>query len=103
MRTSRLWWRPMVLKVSVGQASVIGTMSPYGTQTQLDERLEAVADAEHQAIAVLEQVAHGLGDRGRAEERGDELRGAVRLVAARESAGDHHDLALVDLVHQRLR
>ena len=35
VRTSRLWWRPMVLKVSVGQASVIGTMSPYGTRPSL--------------------------------------------------------------------
>ena len=63
-------------------------------QAQLDERLEAVADAEHQTIAVLQQVAHGLGDGRRAEERGDELGGAVRLVAAGEAARDHDDLAL---------
>ena len=72
-------------------------------QTQLDERLEAVADAEHQAVAVLQQVTHGLGDGRRAEERGDELGGTVRLVAAGEAARNHHDLALVDLIDQRLR
>ncbi len=72
-------------------------------KTQLDEGLEAVADAEHEAIAVLEQIAHGLSDRGRAEERGDELRRTIRLVAARETAGDHDDLAAANLVDERLR
>ena len=67
-----------------------------GHQTELDQGLEAVADAQHQTIAGLEQVADGLGDLGGAEERRDELGGAVGLVAAREAAGDHDDLALAD-------
>lgn len=35
VRTRRLWWRPMVLNVSVGHSAVIGTMSPYGTRPSL--------------------------------------------------------------------
>ena len=71
-------------------------------QAKLDERLEAVADAEHQAVAVVQQVAHGLGHGRGAEERGDELGGAVRFVAAGEAARDHDDLALLDLLYQRV-
>ncbi len=67
-----------------------------GHEAELHQRLEAVADAQHQAIAVLEQVAHGFGDLGRAEERRDELGGAIGLVAAGEAAGDHDDLACAD-------
>ncbi len=62
MRTRRLWWRPMVLNVSVGQSVVHRADVAVGHQTQLDERLEAVADAQHQTVAVLQQVAHRLGD-----------------------------------------
>ena len=53
-----------------------------GHETELDERLEPVADAEHETVTVVEQVAHGLGDRRCTEERRDELRGAIRFVAA---------------------
>ena len=67
-----------------------------GHQTELDQSLEAVADAQHQTVAGLEQVADCLGDLGSAEERRDELGGAVGLVAAREAAGDHDDLACTD-------
>ena len=67
-----------------------------GHQTELDQGLEAVADAQHQAVAGLEQVADCLGDLGSAEERRDELGGAIGLVAAREAAGDHDDLACTD-------
>ena len=67
-----------------------------GHKTQFDERLKTVADAEHQAVASLQQVANGLGDLGGAEERGDELGGAVGLVATGEAAGDHNDLALAN-------
>ena len=67
-----------------------------GHEAQLDERLEAVADAEHQAIAGLQQVANSLGDLGGTEERGDELGGTVGLVATGEAARDHDDLGLAD-------
>ena len=51
---------------------------------------------------VLQQVADCLGDRRIAEEGGDELCAAVRLVAAGEAAGQHDDLALVDSLDQCL-
>ena len=70
-------------------------------QSELDERLEAVADAEHQTVAIVQQVAHGLGHGRGAEECGDELGGAVRLVATGEAARNHDDLALLDLLDQR--
>ncbi len=56
VRTSMLWWRPMVLKVRVGHLGRDGADIAVGHQTQLDQRLEAVADAQHQAVALLEQV-----------------------------------------------
>ena len=62
VRTRRLWWRPMVLNVSVGHSSSMERMSPNGTRPNFDERLEAVTDAQHEAVAVLQQVAHRFGD-----------------------------------------
>ena len=52
----------MVLKVSVGQVSSVVHDFAEGHQAQLDQRLEAVADAQHQAVALVQQLAHGLGD-----------------------------------------
>ena len=65
-----------------------------GHQTQLDEGLEAVADAQHQSVPVFQQLHGGVGHLGVAEEGGDELGGAVGLVAAGEAAGDEDDLTL---------
>ena len=72
-------------------------------QAQLHERLEAVADAQHQAVAVLQQVAHRLGHFRSAEERRDELRGAIGLVAAGKTARQHDNLAFADKLSQALR
>ena len=58
VRTRRDWWRLMVLKVRVGQVSSVLDDLTVGDQTQLDERLETVADAQHQAVPVFQQV-HG--------------------------------------------
>ena len=69
---------------------------PERHQTELDQRLEAVADAEHQAVAIIEEVTDGISDFGGAEECGDEFRRAIGLVATRESSGQHHDLAVAD-------
>ena len=78
-----------------GQGGVIsrdGADIAVRHQTQFDQGLEAVADAQHQAVALLQQTAHCLGDRRAAEEGGDELGAAVRLVAAGEAAGQHLSL-----------
>ena len=67
-----------------------------GNQPQLYQCLEAVADAQHQAVPLAQQFFHLLGDEGVAEEAGDELAAAVGLVAAGEAAGDHDNLALTN-------
>ena len=77
--------------ISVHRADVA-----IGNQPQLHQRLEAVADTEHQPVALLQKLANRLGHLGRAEERRDELRRAVRLVASREAAGNHDDLTLAN-------
>ena len=73
-----------------------------GRQAQLDQGLEAVADAQHQAVAVFEQVVDSVGKPGVAEEGADELGRAVGLVAAGEAAGQHHELGRPDGGLQRL-
>ena len=50
----------------------------------------------------MQQLADRLGDGGAAEEGGDELGAAVRLVAAGEAAGQHDDLAVIDGLDQCL-
>ena len=48
-----------------GGAGVVGVNDlAVGDQTQLDEGLEAVADTQHQAVPVFQQLHGGLGDRG---------------------------------------
>ena len=49
-----------------------------GDQAQLHQGLEAVADAQHQAVPVLQQVHDGVRQGGGAEEGGDEL--ALSLI-----------------------
>ena len=69
-------------------------------QAKLDQRLETIADTEHQTITVVQQVTHRFGNGRSAEERGDELGGTIRLVAAGEAARNHDDLALLDFLNQ---
>ena len=90
------------MKVSVGSSRRDGANLAVGHQAQLDERLEAVADAQGQAVALVQQTVDGVGHRRVAEEGRNELGGAVRLVAAGETARQHQNLRLVKLLHQRL-
>ena len=64
-------------------------------QTGLDERLEAVADTEHQALTV-QQVFHRRFDLRMVEHVGDELAAAVGLVTQAETAGQCENLRLTD-------
>ena len=68
-----------------------------GHQTQLDQSLEAVANAQHQAVAILQQIADSSLDARIAEHSSNELATAVRLVASTEATGNHHDLGIVDI------
>ena len=74
-----------------------------GHEPELDERLKAVANAQHEAITIVEQTTHGIRDVGIAEERRDELGTAIRLVATGKTTGNHDDLAVVDLLDEGLR
>ena len=69
-------------------------------QAEFDQRLETIADTEHQTITVVQQVTHRFGNGRSTEERGDELGGTIRLVAAGEAARNHDDLALLDFLNQ---
>ena len=76
-------------------AGIIGVDDlAVGNQTQLDQCLEAVADTAHQAIPLLQQLGDSFLDGRVAEECGDELCGAIGLVAAGEAAGDEDHLAV---------
>ena len=76
-------------------AGVIGVDDlAVGHQSQLDQGLETVADAAHQAIPLFQQL-HDLLLNGRIpEESGDELGGAIGLIAAGEAAGNEDHLAV---------
>ena len=65
-------------------------------KSQLDERLEAIANAQHKAIALLQKLADSLGNLRSAEERADKLSRSVGLVSAGETAWNHDNLALLD-------
>ena len=56
-------------------------------KSELYQRLEAIADTDHQAVALVEHILHFLHDLGVAEERVNELRRALGLIAAAEAAG----------------
>ncbi len=66
----------------------------------LHQRLEAVADAADQAFPGADQLVDGVHHRPAAQEGGDELAGAVRLIAAGEAAGDKEHLGGCDRVRQ---
>ena len=74
-----------------------------GDEAELDQGLKAVADTEHEAVPVLEQLADCLADCRGPEEGRDELGRPVGFVASGEAAGDHDYLAASDLVCERSR
>ena len=61
-------------------------------KTQLDESLEAVADTDHQTVTGVQHFLNSVLYPRVAEESIDELRRALRLVTAGESAGEHNHL-----------
>ena len=84
----------------VNQGRRIGGRSAdfaVGNEAGFDEGLEAVADAENQAIPVLKEIHDGVGHTRAADNGGDEFRGAIGFVASAEAAGKHQDLRAADL------
>ena len=73
-----------------------------GYQTQLDQRLETIADTADQTITLAQQLMHTVSDHGIAEERSDELTGTIGLIAAGEAAGNEDDLAACNRICESL-
>ena len=65
---------------------------PIGHKPQLDKSLEAVADAQHQAVTLLKKLCNRLSYPGISEGGSDELAGTIGLIAAGEAAGQHDNL-----------
>ena len=63
-----------------------------GCEAGFDKRLEAVADAEDESIAILEKVGNCVGNPRVPQNGRDEFCGTIRFVAGREAAGDEEDL-----------
>ena len=63
-------------------------------KSQFDQGLESVADAAHEAAAVIHQIRYSILDRRIAEEGGNELAGAVRFVTAGEAARNEDHLGI---------
>ena len=57
-------------------------------KSELDKSLESVADADHKSVTSVKKLSNSLLYCGIAEERRDKFTRSVRLVAARESAGN---------------
>ena len=55
-------------------------------QPQLNQRLEAIADAAHQTVAVLKQLVYPLFNLWIAEKSSDKFAGTFRLIAAGETS-----------------
>ena len=61
--------------------------------------MEAVANAQHQAIAVLQQITDGFLNARIAEHGSNKLATAIRLVTSAKAAGNHHDLRIIDILN----
>ena len=81
---------------------VHGSNIAVRNKAQLDKCLEAVTDAQHKAIALLQKLADSLGNLRCAEECADELSRSVWLVSAGETAWNHDNLTFLDGLCQRI-
>src|SRR5699024_3425017 len=67
-----------------------------GYQSQLDESLETVADAQGQSVPLVQKFHHRLFDQLILKSSGKEFSGTIGLVSSGEAAGEHNDLSLAD-------
>ena len=82
-----------------GQRGRINTLRTYLAvwhKTQFHQSLETVADSQHQAVTLFQQLHNGISYLWVAEHAGDKLGAAFRLIACRKASGNHHHLALSD-------
>ena len=66
-------------------------------EARLHEGLESVADAEDEAAAIDESM-NSLRNILVVQDIGNELAASVRLISCRESAAEHEDMTLVDIL-----
>ena len=93
----------MAADVVVGERRLAGSGFAdfsVGDEAGFDEGLEAIADSEDEAIAVLEKVHDGVGDAGTTQDGGDEFSGACGFVSGAESTRDGDDLRLGNLLSE---
>ena len=65
-------------------------------KSELDQRLEAVADTERQSVTLIQQLLYCLLQLRIPKCRCKEFCRAIRLIACGKSAREHDDLCLTD-------
>ena len=65
-------------------------------QSQLDQRLEAVADSQRQSVSLLEEFHYRFLNLRVLECGCEKFRGTIRLVTCGKSAREHDDLRLIN-------
>ena len=76
---------------------------PEGNEPGLDKGLEAVADAENQAVTPRKEVHHGVAHNGVSQHRCDEFSRSVRFVTCAETTWDEEDLCSANGRRERVK
>ena len=82
-----------------GQRRCIGSLRTdfaVGNQPEFHQSLEAVADAQHKSVALVEKFHNGIGNLRVAEDTGNEFGAAFRLVAGTKATRNHNNLTALD-------
>ena len=72
-------------------------------KTQLNQRLETVANAAHQSVAVFKQIIYFCLNFFISEKRRNKLARTVRLIAARKTARNKDNLRFLDFLCKIVR
>lgn len=81
--------------IGEGRRAVLGLADfAVGDEAGFDEGLEAVTDSEDEAVAIFEEIHHGIGDARRAEDGGDKFSGAGGFITSAEASRDGENLGL---------
>ena len=65
-------------------------------EAELDQSLEAVADAHGKTVSHMKELVHGLHELLIPEYGGDKFAAAVRFITSGEAAREHDDLRMAD-------
>ena len=75
---------------------ILSAEASVRNKSQLDERLETVADAQDQAVSVFQKIRNRLFHLFVPEACREELRRSVRFITCRETAREHDHLRLLN-------